>query len=292
MTFGDGFLTTRSVLRRAPPSRNAGFTILEIMIATLILTLGLIGILALFPVAIHYGKQIVENSTASVIAESVADAIRQGLRNNLRTSKKSSQEGTSVHYFIFKHDGVKDPIPNRIEQETPDKDFYILLPRFRPNQGGLFPNPDTAQRSAKTFVYPETDATPNGGGSPFLADDDGDDYQHKFASGETLNEILVDRTYPIGDFLPSDDPSLTGESVLEDQKIEALKQYSYAFEIQASTGDANLDWSNRRFEPANRLYRVRVLIYRGFPKTPEGQRAVVLNAPIQPVFELDFEVSI
>ncbi len=59
------------------------------MIATAILTLGLIGILALFPVAIHTGKQIVEMSTAVVIAESVAESIRDGIRNQLRYAKNS-----------------------------------------------------------------------------------------------------------------------------------------------------------------------------------------------------------
>ncbi len=269
---------------------RAGFTILEIMIATAILTLGLVGILALFPVAIHYGKQIVEKLTASVVAESVAEAIREGLRNNLRSNSKFGG-GVTHHYFIFKHDGVRDPTPNRRDRETPDKDFYILLPRFRAQKEGVFSSPDTAQRVAKTFVYPETDSHPSGGGDAFQADDDGDDHPTRHANGESVNDIYVQKTYQLGTFLPSDDLSLVGENILDDQKIEALKQYSYAFEIQSSTGDANLDWSQQRFQPANRLYRVRVLVYRGFPKAPEGQLPV-LDAPVQPVFELDFEVSI
>ena len=48
---------------------SGGFTILEIMIATAILTLGLVSVLALFPVAIHTGKKVVDTSTAAVIAE-------------------------------------------------------------------------------------------------------------------------------------------------------------------------------------------------------------------------------
>lgn len=267
--------------------RAAGFTILEIMIATAILTLGLVGILALFPVAIHYGKQIVERSTASVLAESVAEAIRQGLRNSLRSVVKG---GVIQHYFIFQHDGVKDPVPPRKEQERPDKDYYILLPRFRDAAQGVFSRPDAAQQSARTFVYPESDlSNANGGGNALSADDDGDDYQRKLSTGQVLDEILVDKVYTFGEFLPAD--SAQGPEVLDDQKIESLKQYSYAFEIQSSTGDANLDFSGQRFQPANRLYRVRVMIFRGFPKGPEG-RPVVLPEPVLPVFELDFEVSI
>ncbi len=276
---------------RSAPS--AGFTILEIMIATAILTLGLVGILALFPVAIHYGKQIVERSTASVIAESVAEAIRQGLRNNLRSAKPlgGGAGAETHHYFIFQHDGVKDPIPHKKELEKPDKDYYILLPRFKSGNEGVFSRPDVAQQVAKTFVYPESDNPPNGGGNAFLADDDGDDYSHKLTTGESIHEIFVDKVYWLGNTLPAEDVSVTGENVLEDQKIETLKQYSYAFEIQSSTGDANLSFSGQPFRPANRLYRVRVMIFRGFPKT-EGNRAVVLPEPIIPVFEIDFEVSI
>jgi type II secretory pathway pseudopilin PulG len=252
-------------------ARAAGFTILEIMIATAILTLGL-----------------VEKSTASVVAESVAEAIREGLRNNLRTNFAG---GATNHFFIFKHDGVTDPIPNRKEHELPDKDFYILLPRFRPLKEGIFSSREAAQRIAKTFVYPETDPNPNGGGDPDKADDDGDDYQAHLSTGETTNSAFIQKTYAVGDFLPGDNPSVTGEDVLEDQKIDAVKQYSYAFEIQSSLGDANLDWSGKRFQPANRLYRVRVYIFRGFPKAQEG-RLVELSVPATPVFELDFEVSI
>jgi prepilin-type N-terminal cleavage/methylation domain-containing protein len=58
--------------RRRLSLRRRGFTILEIMIATAILTLGLVGILALFPVAIDSAKKIMDRSTAVTIAKSVS----------------------------------------------------------------------------------------------------------------------------------------------------------------------------------------------------------------------------
>lgn len=264
-------------------SASQGFTILEIMIATAILTLGLVGILALFPVAIHYGKQIVERSTAVVIAESVAEAIREGLRNQLRAVAR--QDGSVQYYFVFKHDGVVDPVPTRREQEAPNRDYYILLPRFLARERGIFSSRESSARASKTFVYPETDPNPNGGGNAASADDDGDDVTTRLLSGQTVNEILVEKTYRLGGALPKDDPELRGETILDDQKIEPLKQYSYAFEIQPSAQDANLDWSQERFQPANRLYRVRVLIYRGFFPPTDGR-------PVPTVFELDFEVAL
>ena len=263
---------------------RAGFTILEIMIATAILTLGLVGILALFPVAIHTGKVIVDRSTAVVIAESVAESIREGLRNNLRHVTNSVATNT---YFIFNHDGVKDQVPSRKELERPDKDYYILLPRFRPGRAGQFVNRKDSLISpdAKTFLYPETDSNANGGGNAFEADDDSKD-SGVDASGRGKG-IRVTRTYTLGNTLPAEDA--TGTNVLDDQKIDSLKQYSYAFLIEPSVNDGNLsDPTAAIYEPANRLYHVRVMVYRGFPK--EGLSSD-MNPP-DPVFEFDFEVAI
>jgi type II secretory pathway pseudopilin PulG len=266
---------------RGELAREAGFTILEIMIATAILTVGLVGVLALFPVAIHTGKQIVEKSTSVVIAESVAEAIREGIRNSLRYTTKG---GTTHAYFIFKHDGVRDEIPVTQQGERPDKDYYILLPRF--TRGAEFSSAGKARESrlVKTFVYPETDPTPNGNGDALVADDDGDDAREELADGTSVPRIKVEKTYSLGVFLPGDEA--TGENVLDDQKIEKLKQYSYAFSIRWSPSDTNLSDNPARFIPANRLYQVRVMVYSGFqPPGPIGKS-------VTPAFEFDFEVAL
>jgi len=269
--------------RAADAPGAAGFTILEIMIASAILTLGLVGILALFPVAINMGKQVVETSTAVVVAESVADAIREGIRNNLR----HAQRGT---YFILKHDGVEDPIPSQQSAERPDKDYYILLPALATDRGA-FRSRDDALRVAKRFVYPESDpadgtssASPNGGGDTSRADDDGDDMVVELSGGETFKDLRVDKVYKVGLFLPQD-ITPPGEAVLEDQKIDALKQYSFAFSIQASREDANLSQNEQLYQPANRLYTFRIMIFRGFNPAPPDSK------PMDPIFEFDFEVS-
>src|SRR5687768_5723465 len=158
------------------PARVKGFTILEIMIATAILTLGLVGILALFPVAIDSGKKVMERSTAVTIAKSVAEQIRSGLRNQKRYNLKGAVPFT---YFIFHHDGVQDPIPRDSSQERPAGDYYILLPQFRPEQNFQGANDNdrrmNAVRATKEFVFPEDDEPANGGGDPYQADNDGDD---------------------------------------------------------------------------------------------------------------------
>ena len=86
---GDGFREVRQ------DERADGFTLIEILIATSILTLGLVGILALFPVAIKAGRTVVEASNSVVIAQSVVDAIRSGIRNSKGLSK---QQGHA--YFL------------------------------------------------------------------------------------------------------------------------------------------------------------------------------------------------
>ena len=268
----------RKALRSVYSSAKQGFTILEIMIATAILTLGLVGILALFPVAIQMGKDVVETSTSVVIAESVADSIREGMRNRLRYTVRG---GVTHTYFVFKHDGVEDRIPARTRDEKPQGDYYILLPRYR--LGAKFPSREQAIKSGKTFVYPETDSLANGNGDAFTADDDGDD-RKRFVGAQVFEDIRVDKTYQIGQFLPADDAP-DGPDVLDDQKIEALKQYSFAFSIQPSYADVNMSQSKSIIEPGNRLYHVRVMVFRGFlPPGPDAD-------PPEPDFELDFEVS-
>src|SRR5690606_12982305 len=100
--------------------RRGGFTLLEILIATAVLTIGLVSIVAIFPYAISKGRQVIELSNAVVIAESVAESIREGLRNRKRFVVGSDGE-TSI-YFVFNHDGVKDPIPANRAAEDPSRD--------------------------------------------------------------------------------------------------------------------------------------------------------------------------
>ena len=252
------------------------------MIATAILTLGLVGILALFPVAIHTGKQIVQKSTAVVVAESVAEAIREGVRNQLRYSNKSGDA-----YFIFKHDGVQDRVPLTKEAEKETADYYILLPGYgRKRSFSGRSAREKALESAQTFVYPETDRLKNGNGRASRADNDGDDYTYEFASTkEVYTDVLVEQTYSLGNLFP-DMNAEPAENVLADQQIEALKQFSYAFAISPSINDANMSVNPDQYQPAGRLFHVRVMVFRSFMPPVEG------GDPPIPVFELDFEVAI
>lgn len=272
-----------------------GFTILEILIASAIMAVGMVMILGLFPFGIRVGREVVESTTGLAIARSVADSIRTGIRSNLR--QNSSRDGTTHSYFVFQHDGVMDEVPASVSQERPHHDYYILLPRYR--RGRSFEGSsssavrDEAVENSVTFVYPESDSIAttgrpaNGNGDPLEADNDDDDFVHE---DDGFTEILVSKVYNLGQSFPKD--PLTGEVILQDQREELWKQYSYAFSIRPSYFDTNLSESNRVFMPGNELYHVRVMIFRSFEgnfvPAQDGRKAV----PVEPVFELDFEVSI
>lgn len=270
---------------------------MEILIASAILAIGMVMIVALFPFGIKVGKKVVDDTTAIAIARSVADAIRYGMRNNLRYN--SRRDGTTYSYFVFQHDGVTDRVPALASQERPEHDYYILLPRHHLNREYPGATEDArrtrAVESGKTFVYPESDPdrssglgiSPNGGGDPSRADDDGDD----FMVTPDFRTILVRKVYELGQTFPGDQEE--GVEILDDQKIEVLKQYSFAFSIRTSYFDTNLADTAGKYRPGNELYHVRVMIFRSFYQDfrPESEGSGAPAKPATPVFELDFEVA-
>ena len=80
--------------------RHRGFTLIEILIAVVVLSIGLVGILAVFPTAIKKGAETAEDTYAGIFAQSVIDAVRVGVRENRGVDAADRQ------YFIFQHDGV------------------------------------------------------------------------------------------------------------------------------------------------------------------------------------------
>jgi type II secretory pathway pseudopilin PulG len=67
-----------------------GLTLIEILIAIIIMTLGVLGILSLFPPALQSATESVEETNAAILGESVAHALTAGFRTaiwNMATSK-------------------------------------------------------------------------------------------------------------------------------------------------------------------------------------------------------------
>lgn len=137
--------------------RKSGFTILEILIAIVILVLGISGIIALFPTAIESGNQTVQDSYAAAITQSVIDALAVGIREGRHRVADTDNPPRVWNYFIFDHDGVYDAMVPRPQAYDADPnismaDWCILLPM------GKDPNIDPLQEP--WFVYPSVPNRP------------------------------------------------------------------------------------------------------------------------------------
>lgn len=146
--------------------RRVGFTIIEILIAIVVLVLGITGIVALFPTAIDSGNKTVEDTYAATITQSVVDAISVGLRESRYTwrSGPGGGEDRVWTYFVFNHDGVIDPPPGEPENFEDGKakagnttvrdniwqrDYCVILPQSKSN-----PDANLSSADEPFFVYP------------------------------------------------------------------------------------------------------------------------------------------
>jgi len=71
-----GEMTVERTMRRG----ERGLTLIEILLALIIMVLGIVGILALFPPALQSGKEAMETTQAAISAQSVANALANGVR--------------------------------------------------------------------------------------------------------------------------------------------------------------------------------------------------------------------
>ncbi|MGE4619490.1 MAG: prepilin-type N-terminal cleavage/methylation domain-containing protein [Planctomycetota bacterium] len=267
-----------------PLRYQKGFTILEILLAVVILTVGLLGLLAVFPIAMRSGKKAVETTNAVIIAQSVEQAIRDGLSEH----KAQSADGRWT-YFIFSHDGVTDTLPSKISQARPDSDYYILLPSPDPDRKGAMRRSEYWERG-KTFVFPESDglswvvtdeqgerdvsddsssSAPNGRGDPTKADDDGDDYTRRIMSPDGLRELDSYETYDVRRVYQLSnrffDQELADDYNLTDD--DPISQYSFAFTLRPAQQDGSLDLKypdDPNFVPSGELFEAEILIFRSF----------------------------
>jgi competence protein ComGC len=64
-----------------PPFRaEAGLTLVEILLSLVIMVLGVVGILALFPPALQQSRESVEETTAAMVAESVSASLKNAIQ--------------------------------------------------------------------------------------------------------------------------------------------------------------------------------------------------------------------
>lgn len=69
--------------RRGFRGRRDGLTLIEILLAIIVMALGLVGILALFPPALQTANESMEETQAAILGESVSHALVSAMRNAL-----------------------------------------------------------------------------------------------------------------------------------------------------------------------------------------------------------------
>lgn len=102
-------------------ANQGGFTLIEILLALAVLAIGLVGVLAMFPVGINNSKLAIHDTTAANIAESVKSAVVQSL--------KLKAAGTKT--VTLYHDGVSTGLTFDLPETDPidASDFERLIPK-------------------------------------------------------------------------------------------------------------------------------------------------------------------
>lgn len=74
-----------------------GMTLIEILLSLIVLVLGMVGILALFPAALQQSVESVEDTSAGMLAESVAHSLATGMRFSNYNAGTQQWEVTLTH---------------------------------------------------------------------------------------------------------------------------------------------------------------------------------------------------
>lgn len=219
------------------PRRDRGMTLLEILLSLLVLVLGVMGVLALFPPGIQSATESMEDTNAAVIAESVAHALTNSMRFAVQ------DPNTKAWRVVFTHDlGAKNTVKVKYEFELP-----------------LLADPSATDGGWKH--YPSTSSPPQpdqGGALPANMDYDAVDTYFTLAGDPWLKET-TDNVKDIND--RTDTYSQFGFS-LDIRKVNTLE---HLISPQPQNNPSTQQpWTKDDLEPLTRLYEVRINIFRVF----------------------------
>jgi prepilin-type N-terminal cleavage/methylation domain-containing protein len=265
--------------------RRHGFTILEILIALVVLGISLLGVLALLVGTTKVAGEVVEDRLAATLARSVHDAMRIAARER----SFAVVEGDRVRRgFVLAERGMSNVVP------TPGAASPAEAPTFTPPPLPAGPA-DTgalaAMRASDFTIFlpsrpttgePSTFVFPRPRGAAIGNADGGDDDRH---ATPVSNARGVPITYRIARVYPMSHvaaPPLTGDDA---RPVDALDAYSFAIIVrlagsvrvdyppQPPPGDESV-WPGKAFQPdepevADGLYQVEVQVFRGFDPDPE-----------------------
>ncbi len=230
-------------LRTTRRLRN-GFTLIEILIAMTVLVVGLVGILALFPVGIKSGTESVEDTNAAIIASSVHHA----LTNALRLATLNNPGPAQFYTCQLSHDLHVGNAEDGSDSPASVRGLYAF--QLPPT-----PNPPRVPPSSDWYRHP--DASP---GVP------------AFAAGGDLGSIVTAATPRTRVFKLGWDPggtTATPGDASEDAQgaiaggpssglgdpTEPYRQYAFAFEVKKVIDPVNPVVDTNLFEFAIQVYR-------------------------------------
>lgn len=243
-----------------------GFTIVEILIAMVVLSLGLLGILGVFPAGIRQTAKIVEDTNSAIIAESALNAIKLGLH------RMRIEDGADKG-FIYLGEGV-DALLEEQEKYLPvdfttldgneiniekEADYWVKIP-FDEKESYLYPRPNPWEYEMGPIIELDPDEP----------------------GGQPLQVIPVKRVFPCGVQIEKavTDPDLSALERSEAEK-DPFRQFSYAFSIrEARVGDPP------RRKADHSLYELTIFIYRNFPTQQfraGNEQAAFRNPRHQPI---------
>lgn len=251
---------------------RGGFTLMEILIAMVVLMVGLCGIMAVFPHALKSANTTVEKSYAAAISQSVVDAIQLGLRE-MSTPYEDWQA------FVFDHDGCEDL--------DSDRDAFLRdlnLADLKSHTGEITPQFRTLLRKDYCILLPQATETETLGGSTvgrvyvYPRESPADNEARKAASRDpNTREILYKKVYKLGKALA--ESQAQDEVTRELERSDPFQQYSFAFTIRVTKGPSAAnptpDRSQQQIVPG--LYEVVVSVFRNFDPDPQSR----YNKPIE-----------
>ncbi|MFH1422678.1 MAG: prepilin-type N-terminal cleavage/methylation domain-containing protein [Planctomycetota bacterium] len=260
-------------------TRNSGFTVLEILIALVVLSFGLLGILAVFPIGIQKTGEVIQDTISAIVAESVRDSIELGL-NRARIMDENENIG-----FIYLGEGVKKLLEdekkslpahiNNIANIALDYDktaaYWVQLPIGKD----------------KKYLYPRKDSN---------------DFEIGPRTPAPRNNPRVLRVFPVGadvlkivDGIDPDDKSVKlTPTERRDAERDPIHHYSYAFTLEEAMIDTNGDDIPDSTSSDHSLYKLIIYVYRNFPAEllkKGNQDAAFANHNHQPIQIFTYLVS-
>ncbi|MBI2919965.1 MAG: prepilin-type N-terminal cleavage/methylation domain-containing protein [Planctomycetes bacterium] len=89
--------------------RSSGFTLVEILIALVILMVGIVGIMALYPVAVKNTKTSLQDTTAATVAQSLHSAMTEAMRRAPTDTVTLQHDGTGGKFAFTVPAGIGVP---------------------------------------------------------------------------------------------------------------------------------------------------------------------------------------